>query len=318
MAKKKKLVKNALKNPDKYTPAELKFFEIWLNHRKEQKSAKKGNTLQQFQEQSGSQLSSSSTNKQPLLLDRPATTSTLVTVSAGQAFSTSLIPTAVGNATKIFDVDSALTDTSISGAYIDEIWLQYSRRNIDLIDAQSPKVGTYSANGTTVTVTISTGHNLQVGQKVALDYTSYSSGTLPADEIITVTASTLTTFTGTTAASISGPITGNVNVYLPIDFCFYLVNTGTVTNINQFFPLFVASVPATFDNQTYSLTLNSILPLINHPVVQAGSNFTSANSATSPKMRGLMLQRGQALYAAVSGSTALTNGFYVNVQAGYY
>jgi primosomal replication protein N len=39
-------VKNALKNPDKYTPAELKFFEIWLNHRKEQKSAKKGNTLQ--------------------------------------------------------------------------------------------------------------------------------------------------------------------------------------------------------------------------------------------------------------------------------
>jgi hypothetical protein len=263
-------------------------------------------------------LSSSSTNKQPLLLDRPATTSTLVTVSAGQAFSTSLIPTAVGNATKIFDVDSALTDTSISGAYIDEIWLQYSRRNIDLIDAQSPKAGTYSANGTTVTVTISTGHNLQVGQKVALDYTSYSSGTLPADEIITVTAATLTTFTGTTAASISGPITGNVNAYLPIDFCFYLVNTGTVTNINQFFPLFVASVPATFDNQTYSLTLNSILPLINHPVVQAGSNFTSANSATSPKMRGLMLQRGQALYAAVSGSTALTNGFYVNVQAGYY
>jgi len=35
-------------------------------------------------------------------------------------------------------------------------------------------------------------------------------------------------------------------------------------------------------------------------------------------MRGLMLPRGTALYAAVSGTVALTNGFYVNVQSGYY
>jgi hypothetical protein len=253
-----------------------------------------------------------------MMVDRPATSSTLVTVASGQAFSTSLVPTAVGNATKVFDVDSALTDTSISGAYIDEIWIQYSKRTTQFIDAQSATAGTYSANSTTVVVTISGGHNLQVGQKVYLDYTSYSSGTLPADEIITVTSVTSTTFTGTTAASVSGPITGNVNVYLPVDFCFYLVNTGTVTNINQFFPLFVVSVPATFENLNYSLTLNGVLPLVNHPVVQAGANFNSTNSTISPKSRGLMLQRGQALYAAASGSTALTNGFYVNVQAGYY
>ena len=151
-----------------------------------------------------------------------------------------------------------------------------------------------------------------------LDYTSYSSGSLPADEIITVTAVTPSTFTGTTAASVAGPITGNVSVYLPLDFCFYLVSTGTVTNINQFYPLFVASIPATYDNQYFSLTEKNILPLINHPVVQAGANFTSTNSTTSPKIRGLMLQRGQALYVAVNGATALTNGFYVNVQAGYY
>lgn len=252
------------------------------------------------------------------MVDRPATVSTLVTVASGQAFSTSLVPTAVGNATKVFDVDSALTDTSISGAYIDEIWIQYSKRNTQFIDAQTTTAGTYSADSTTVTVTIAGGHNVQVGQKVFLDYSSYSSGTLPADEIITVTSITPTTFEGTTATSISGPITGNVNVYLPINFCFYLVSAGTVTNINQYFPLFVASVPATFDNQNYSLTLNGILPLINHPVVQAGANFTSTNSTISPKSRGLMLQRGQALYVAASGSTALTNGFYVAVQGGYY
>ena len=253
----------------------------------------------------------------PAMVDRPATSSTLVTVASGQAFSTSLVPTAVGNATKVFDVDSALTDTSISGAYIDEIWLQYSKRTTQVIDAVTATAGTYSANGTSVVVTISGGHNVQVGQKVALDFTSYSSGTDPIDQAVTVTAVTQTTFTGT-IPSVAGPITGNVNCYLPIDFCFYLVNTGTITNINQFFPLFVASIPALYENLNYSLTLNSVLPLINHPVVQAGANFSSANSTVSPKTRGLMLQRGQALYVAASGGVSLTNGFYVGVQAGYY
>lgn len=253
----------------------------------------------------------------PAMVDRPATVATLVTVASGQAFSTSLVPTAVGNATKVFDVDSALTDTSISGAYIDEIWLQYSKRNTQFIDAVTPTAGTYSANSTDVVVTIAGGHNVQIGQKVFLDFTSYSSGTDPIDQAVTVTAVTPTTFTGT-IPSVTGPITGNVSCYLPTNFCFYLVSTATVTNINQYVPLFVASVPSIAENQNYSLTLNNVLPLINHPVVQAGANFTSTNSTTSPKTRGLMLQRGQALYVAASGSTALTNGFYVGVQAGYY
>ena len=85
-------------------------------------------------------MASTSTNKQPLLADRPATTSALVTVASGQAFSTSLIPTAVGNVTKVFDVDSSLTDTSVSGAYIDEIWLRYSKTVNTFIDAIAPSL----------------------------------------------------------------------------------------------------------------------------------------------------------------------------------
>ena len=252
-----------------------------------------------------------------MMLDRPATTSTLLTVASGQDFLTSLVPTAVGNATKVFDVDSAATDTSISGAYIDEIFLQYTKRVIEKIDAKAAVTGTYSANGTAITVTITAGHNVQVGQKVFLDITSRSSGTDPIDQEATVTAVTPTTFTAT-IGSITGTITGNVSCFLPIDICFYLVNVGTVSNTNQFFPLFVASIPATYENTNYSLTVNEVLPLINHPVVQAGANFTGANSKVSPKLRGLMLNRGQALYAAASGASALTNGFYVGVQGGYY
>ena len=87
---------------------------------------------------------------------------------------------------------------------------------------------------------------------------------------------------------------------------------------NQFFPLFTSSIDSVAGKQNYSTTLHEDLPLINHPVVQAGSNFGSANNEIAPKQRGLMLKRGQALYVAASGATALTNGFYCNVQGGFY
>ena len=252
------------------------------------------------------------------MVDRPATASTLCTVSSGQSFLTSLIPTSVGGATKVFDVDSALTDTAISGAYVDEIFFRYTKKVLRAIDAVTAPTGTYSANSTTCTVTLAAGHNLEIGQKVFLDFKTYSSGAVPKDDEFTVLDTvnfTSTTF-DVTIPSLGGTITGNVDISLPTDFCFYLVNTGTVTNINQYFPLFVASIDSS--QQYYSLTLNEILPLINHPTVQAGSNFGSANNEIAPKQRGLMLKRGQALYVAASGANALTNGFYCNVQGGFY
>ena len=252
------------------------------------------------------------------MVDRPATASTLCTVSSGQSFLTSLIPTSVGGATKVFDVDSALTDTAISGAYVDEIFFRYTKKVLRAIDAVTAPTGTYSANSTTCTVTLAAGHNLEIGQKVFLDFKTYSSGAVPKDGEFTVLDTvnfTSTTF-DVTIPSLGGTITGNVDISLPTDFCFYLVNTGTITNITQFFPLFVASIDSS--QQYYSLTLNEILPLINHPTVQAGSNFGSANNEIAPKPRGLMLKRGQALYVAASGANALTNGFYCNVQGGFY
>jgi hypothetical protein len=65
--------------------------------------------------------------------------------------------------------------------------------------------------------------------------------------------------------------------------------------------------------------MKEVLPLINHPTVQSGAaNWGSANNEIAPKQRGLMLKRGQAIYASASGTAALTNGFYCNVQGGYY
>ena len=41
MTKKKKLVKEALKHPEMFAPAELSFFQLWLRKRKEAKEARK-------------------------------------------------------------------------------------------------------------------------------------------------------------------------------------------------------------------------------------------------------------------------------------
>jgi hypothetical protein len=42
--KKRKLVKQALNNPELFAPAELSFFQIWLKERKAKKEAKKQRT----------------------------------------------------------------------------------------------------------------------------------------------------------------------------------------------------------------------------------------------------------------------------------
>ena len=247
------------------------------------------------------------------MVDRPATTSTLCTVASGQSFLTSLVPTAVGNATKVFDVDSALTDTSISGAYIDEIWFTYTKDVNRVIDAASASSATYTRAAAVLTVTL-TAHNFKVGQKLFFDV---QSGGAPTEEVTVTAVTGANTFTANSSAS--GTITtSNVNIQKPVDFVFYLTSVTTVTGTTQFLPLFTASVESVPADQSFSLTEKLILPLINSPVAHAGGNFNSATSTLAPKLRGLMLPRGSALHVGISGIGSLTNGFYVNVQGGYY
>ena len=247
------------------------------------------------------------------MLDRPASTSTLVRTQTGQLFATSLLPTSIGNVTKVFDVDQALTDTQISGAYIDEIFIRYTKDVNRVIDSVTASAATYTRAAAVLTITLAN-HNLKVGQKLFFDV---QSGGAPVEEI-TVTAVTGTN-TFTANSSTSGTITSsNVNIQKPVDFVFYLVSVSTVTGTSQFLPLFTANVESVPADQSFSLTEKLILPLVNSPVPHAGANFGSANAASAPKLRGLMLPRGSGLYVGIGGIGSLTNGFYVNVQGGYY
>ena len=247
------------------------------------------------------------------MLDRPASNSTLVRTQTGQLFSTSLLPTSIGNVTKVFDVDQALTDTQISGAYIDEIYLRYTKDVSRVIDSVTATTATYTRAAAVLTVTLAN-HNFKVGQKLFFDV---QAGGAPTEEVTVTAVTGANTFTANSSAS--GTITSNnVNIQKPVDFVFYLVSTSTVTGTTQFLPLFVANVESVPDDQSFSLTEKLILPLINSPVPHAGGNFTSATSTIAPKMRGLILPRGSAIYVGISGTGSLTNGFYVNIQGGYY
>ena len=116
-------------------------------------------------------MASTSTNKQPMMLDRPASNSTLVRTQTGQLFSTSLLPTSIGNVTKVFDVDQALTDTQISGAYIDEIYLRYTKDVSRVIDSVTATAATYTRAAAVLTITLAN-HNFKVGQKLFFDVQS--------------------------------------------------------------------------------------------------------------------------------------------------
>ena len=77
------------------------------------------------------------------------------------------------------------------------------------VTTNSVFTGTYAQTGTTtIIVTIAAGHNLQVGQRIWVDYTS---GTA-ADEAVVITATTNTTFTYISAGSLT--TSGNAVVYL--------------------------------------------------------------------------------------------------------
>ena len=151
------------------------------------------------------------------MVDRPATTSTLCTVASGQSFLTSLIPTAVGNATKVFDVDSALTDTAISGAYIDEIWFTYTKRVVQKMDAIATQTSTFSATGTTCTITMPVGvlHNLEIGQNKGIFFEGATSDSFETQlTVVDPTSDQIITFpdaTGTVAlTNTTGYATGSI------------------------------------------------------------------------------------------------------------
>lgn len=136
--------------------------------------------------------------------------------------------------------------TTLYPGYMCRAWINFQG------SANSNITGTYSQSGTTVTITTSVAHNLVVGQRVILDFTSGTAADQGAT-VASVTSSTVFTATLAGSATTSGNVTLTRNTIRNGGNVSSVVDAGTgYYGVNMFIP-----APHTNYAVLVSTTLNS-------------------------------------------------------------
>ena len=261
-----------------------------------------------------SQISSTSTNKQPLLVDRPLFDSVRVTTQTVGSQSSNTVFVQGGQAPSILvDMDAALEEDNNNGGVVESITITRNDyyRGTD-----------YTINSTTSGDVIA----LSSGQVVLISDTGLMA-TAPESGYGYYTYTGSTTLTGANTSLIfSGGIgsgfTYNGVVYgdqPSVTFVFYHTR-GTPTPIpasGDYRILFAKEVPA--DTQRVDCT--DSMPELAVPVVAAG-NTTGLGEGSPLRNRGIYLERGDRIYVGVfpdgpniSGYTA---GAHITAQGGFF
>ncbi|GEM_PF-1332594 len=261
-----------------------------------------------------SQISSTSTNKQPLLVDRPLFDSVRVTTQTVGSQSSNTVFVQGGQAPSILvDMDAALEEDNNNGGVVESITITRNDyyRGTD-----------YTINSTTSGDVIA----LSSGQVVLISDTGLMA-TAPQSGYGYYTYTGSTTLTGANTSLIfSGGIgsgfTYNGVVYgdqPSVTFVFYHTR-GTTTPIpasGDYRILFAKEVPA--DTQRVDCT--DSMPELAVPVVSAG-NTTGLGEGSPLRNRGIYLERGDRIYVGVfpdgpniSGYTA---GAHITAQGGFF
>ena len=259
-------------------------------------------------------MSSTSSNKQPLLVDRPLIDSVRVTTQTVGSAATNTLFVQGGQAPSILvDMDAALEEDNNSGGVIDSITIT---RN-DFYRAPD-----YTVNASTSGTVIS----LVSGQIVFVASTGVL-GTAAASGYGYYTYTGVTTLTGiNTALLYSGGTSSGFDYkgaaygYRPaVTFVFYHTR-GTTTPIpasGDYKILFAKTVPA--DSGT--IDCSDVMPQLATPVVQAGN--TNGLGSTAPlRNKGIYLERGDRIYVGVFpdavNSAGYTAGAHVTAEGGFF
>jgi len=259
-------------------------------------------------------LASTSTNKQPLLVDRPLFDSVRVTTQTVGSASSNTLFVQGGQAPSILvDMDAALSEDNNNGGVIDSISIT---RNDYYRDAD------YTVSTTTSGTVIS----LVSGQVVLV----FNTGVLstPAASgfgYYTYTGATTLTGVNTSLLYSGGTATGfsynGVNYgYQPeVTIVFYHTrNTTTpIPASGDYRILFAKQIPA----NTQRVDCTDVMPELAAPVVSAG-NTTGLGNGAPLRNKGIYLERGDRIYVGVfpdgpnvSGYTA---GVHVVAQGGFF
>ena len=261
-------------------------------------------------------MSSTASNKQPLLVDRPLFDSVRVTTQTVGSASTNTLFVQGGQAPSILvDMDAALSDDNNSGGVVDSITIA---RN-DFYRAAD-----YTVNASTSGTPIS----LVSGQIVFVSATGVlTGGGAPFSGYGYYTYTGANTLTGVnTALNYSGGIASGFE-YKGVAFGYQQAVTlvfyqtrGTTLPIpasGDYRLIFAKTVPA----NTQVVDCSDVMPQLATPVMNAG-NTTGLGNGSPLRNKGIYLERGDRLYVGVfpdgPNSSGYTAGVHVTAQGGMF
>lgn len=259
-------------------------------------------------------MSSTATNKQPLLIDRPLFDSVRVTTQTVGSSTANTLFVQGGQAPSILvDMDAALQEDNNNGGVVDSITITRNDfyRNAD-----------YTVNTTTSGTVIS----LVSGQVVFIAETGVV-GTAPASGYGYYTYTGATTLTGVNTALVySGGTASGFDYngvtygYQPeVTFVFYHTRNTTVPvpASGDYRVLFAKTVPA----NSGTVDCSDLMPQLASPVAQAGN--TNGLGPTAPlRNKGIYLERGDRVYVGVFPDGPNVSGYvpgaHIIAQGGFF
>jgi len=259
-------------------------------------------------------VSSTATNKQPLLVDRPLFDSTRITTQTVGSATTNSIFVQGGQAPSILvDMDAALEEDNNNGGVVDSISIV---RNDYYRDADyTVSTGT---SGTVISL---------ISGQVVLVFDTGVVSTPAASGFGYYTYTGTTTLTGVntellySGGTTSGFFYNGVNYgYQPkVTFVFYHTR-GTTTPVpasGDYKVLFAKQVPA----NTQRVDCSDVMPELATPVVSAG-NTTGLGNGAPLRNRGIYLERGDRIYVGVFPDGPNISGYnpgaHVTAQGGFF
>jgi hypothetical protein len=259
-------------------------------------------------------LSSTSSNKQPLLIDRPLFDSVRVTTQTVGSSTANTVFVQGGQAPSILvDMDAALQEDNNSGGVIDSITITRNDyyRDADYVVSDSTSGTVISMTSGQVVLIFETGV-LTTPAASGFGYYTYTGAT-------TLTGiNTNLEYSGGTS---SGFVYNGVSYgYQPeVTFVFYHTR-GTTTPIpanGDYKVLFAKQVPA----NTQRVDCSDVMPELAAPTVAAG-NTTGLGNGSPLRNRGIYLERGDRIYVGVfpdgPNISGYTQGAHIIAQGGFF
>ena len=261
-------------------------------------------------------MSSTSTNKQPLLIDRPLFDSVRVTTQIAGSSTSNTIFVQGGQAPALLvDMDANLSEDNNSGGVVDSLTIV---RNDDYRDVDY----TVSSGTSGTYVSFTSG---QIAQIVSTGILTGSGAPFQGVGFYTYTGATTITGVNTAILYATGTATGfryEGTVYAnqpAVNFIFYQTrNTTTpIPASGDYKILFTKKVPA----NTQQVDCSDVMPVVATPVVSAG-NTTGLGETAPLRNKAIYLERGDRIYVGVFPDGPNISGYipgaHVYAQGGFF